>query len=503
MQRYLKYVLKNIEPIRIADDSTSQNGQTNCLRYIPGTSVRGVIINALSGEKDFEQIKKTLFSNDVRYLNAYLMADERELLPSPKGFYEDKRVAAGKKEIQNVVSDGTFTEGYKRASLGRYCYFEEDCIRFFSVPTGSDMKIKINVGAGEKKNVFRNEYVCEGNRFCGYIAVNDEDLAKRFSNILKGTVMIGNGRSAGLGKCRVLSCEYIEALPYGEYVPDEDLRDSCYMFLLSNTVMRGEEGEYCGLDMNVLKSQMGVESLSIEACSTSTVEVKGHNRVWGVKTPSVVMYEQGSVFRLGFSGTLTKERIRRICDEGIGVRKNEGFGRVLFLKHYDSIRFKLTGETKRDMPDSSEEEREDREVLRIAAKALYRKQLHDAAMRFILQNPLPRSQTSSSQLGILESFASSYRYEPDQAYRSINAYFEHAAEKSERQNVHKKRNSITGVEKLMRNIMDKPLTELLQPEDRADSIMGIHKSQLLSETEEKQFRLNLMTEMIRYENKKG
>ena len=53
MTEYIKYQIKNIEPLRIADDSTSQNGQTTTLRYIPGTTIRGWIINQLAKRADF------------------------------------------------------------------------------------------------------------------------------------------------------------------------------------------------------------------------------------------------------------------------------------------------------------------------------------------------------------------------------------------------------------------------------------------------------------------
>ena len=45
--KYIRYIVKNDEPLRIADDSTSQNGQTVTLRYIPGTTIRGYIVNQL------------------------------------------------------------------------------------------------------------------------------------------------------------------------------------------------------------------------------------------------------------------------------------------------------------------------------------------------------------------------------------------------------------------------------------------------------------------------
>ena len=150
MSTYLKYTIKNMEPVRIADDSNSQSGQTETLRYIPGTTIRGMIIHALSEKQDFEEIKKELFSSRVRYLNAYISTDDEELLPSPKGFYEDKTNVEGKKQIQNVVLNGEFSEGYKRAALGRYCYMESDCIHYYNVDIGSDMKIKININKNEE-----------------------------------------------------------------------------------------------------------------------------------------------------------------------------------------------------------------------------------------------------------------------------------------------------------------------------------------------------------------
>ena len=176
MSIYLKIVFKNLEPVRVADDSTSQSGQTVTLRYIPGTALRGVVINTLAQDKDFEVIKKSLFSTNIRYLNAYLTDGDRELIPSPKGFYEDKMQCQGRKPLDNVVINGEFEEGKKRASLGRFSYMDKECIYYYNVDTGSDLKIKIN---DEKQNVFRHEYICAGYTFTGYIAVDDSALRDR------------------------------------------------------------------------------------------------------------------------------------------------------------------------------------------------------------------------------------------------------------------------------------------------------------------------------------
>ncbi len=504
MSEYLKIVLQNTEPVRISDDSTSQSGQTVSLRYIPGTAIRGIVVNALAKEEDFSEIKKTLFSPAVRYLNAYLTDGERELIPSPKGFYEDKTEAQGKKELDNVVVDGAFTEGLKRASLGRFCRIEDGCIFYYNVDTGSDMKIKINLGEGEKQNVFRNEYIAPGHVFTGYIAVEDEAVKERIKDVFAGDILVGNGRSAGLGRCKVLSCEYTERLPYQEYLADTDQPDSCYMMLLSNTVMRDETGELCGLNLKKLEEQLGVEELRIRYCSTSTVEVKGYNSVWGTRTPSAVMYEQGSVFHLEYKGILTAERMRAVCGKGIGIRMNEGFGRVLFLNDYETIRYKKAEYYTRKIVCAADRQYpEDKETLRIAARGWYRNVLKRAASHYVVEHPLPRGKISNSQLGTLESYTTAYKYESQEAERMIKRYLQHTDSKAENARVQKTKNGVKELERYISHIMDTDIETLLKIETKdKESIMGIPKKELFTSEELGKMKLELITRMIRYDNKK-
>lgn len=548
MSEYLRIVLQNIEPVRIADGSTSQNGQTVTLRHIPGTAIRGLVVNALAKEKDFEEIKKTLFSPQIRYLNAYPSANRevldekkigekkpegkeadrkkpegkeadrngpdgkelKELIPSLKGFYEDKTAAEGKKELQNVFTDHDLA-GKKRAALGNFCYIDGDCIHYCSVGTGSDMKIKINIDpkAGEKQNVFRHEYIAANHVFTAYIAVDEPSLKDRIQQVFDKDVIIGNGRSAGLGKCRVLSCGYVNTLPFQEYLAKGNQEGSCYMMLLSHTAMRDGNGELCGLNMEELASQMGVTGAKIGFCVSSTVNVHGYNRTWGVKTPSAMMYEQGSVFRLEYTGTLTEEKMQEICDTGIGIRRNEGFGRVVFLENYEKIKYKEKlpnpAENRKGMEKegSGKEPPEDDETLKRAAKCYYRNVLDRAMERYVVENPLKKGNLSNSQLGALESFATAYQYNPQEAKDTIGRYLGHAGKKEEDHRVQKERNSIKELRKYVDKVFGTGIEELLSVETKqADSIMGIPKGKLFTEEEIDRMKLGLITKMIRYDGKK-
>ncbi len=506
MRRYLRYVLMNVEPIRIADDSTSQSGQTMTLKFIPGTTIRGLVVNALSRGKEFDEIRQALFSSDVRYLNACVSVEGKELFPSPKGFYEDKSEAQGKKRIENVVVEGAFREGMKRAALGRYACIEDDTVRYYGVETGSDLKIKINVSE-EEQNVFRNEYITAGHFFTGYIAVEKPELEEAVKGVFDKMVILGNARSAGFGKCRVVSAEYVDKIPYGELLPGTDRKGSCYMMLLSNLAMRDENGEICGLNLKQMEKLMGVEHLSVKYCSTSTVDVRGYNRTWGIHTPSVTMYEQGSVFHLVYEGTLSAERMAAISDSGIGIRKNEGFGRVIFLDQYEKVTWKARGE---ETPEgksapaaarSAEACGEDAEVLKLTAGNYYRNLIRRKMREYVVDHPLQKGALGSSQLGKLEALTTAYKYDPAAGKKAIEQYFSHAEEKEANRKTQKARGSIKGLVREVRKVFDADLNGLLGLET-GDTIMGVDIKELLTEEDVYRLKMKLLTELIRYDNKK-
>ena len=510
MSTYLKYTIKNMEPVRIVDDSNSQSGQTETLRYIPGTTIRGMIIHALSEKQDFEEIKKELFSSRVRYLNAYISTDDEELLPSPKGFYEDKTNVEGKKQIQNVVLNGEFSEGYKRAALGRYCYMESDCIHYYNVDIGSDMKIKININKNEEQNVFRNDYIAAGHTFTGYIIADRKDILEKMKDIFSEKVILGNGRSAGLGKCRVINCDYSDTIPYAKYMADTDQENECYMMLVSNLIMRDQKGEICGFSEEMLKKleeKMQVKNLKIGYCATSVIDVRGYNRTWGIKTPSMRAYEQGSVFHLCFDGLLKTEKMQEISEQGIGIRLNEGFGRVLFLKNYEKINYKIAEayfckENKSKIKIELSEE--DKEVLKNTAKIYYRNLIQKRMEQCIVlwakeHEAVFGRQISNSQLGSVEAFLMKNRYNPEEAKRTILDYLKHAEEKEENNNTQKQHGSVKVLKKFINKVFQEDFSKLLGISKT--EIMGYPVKELLSVEEIERVKLELLIEMIKYKNK--
>ena len=498
----LRYEIRSTEPVRIADNSISQMGQTATLHYISGSAVRGAVVGKLVDAGIFDDLKTDILSEKTAFFNAYPSNGEgADLLPAVKGFYEDKNIAE-KKSVQNVVVNGEFTEGWKRSSFGDVVALEGDTIKGFSVPTGSDLKIKIG------DNVFRNEYVRAGIRFVGYIQADDV-LAEKIKEAFGKEIVLGNARSSGLGRCEVVKVDAFSGVPYGSYADEGDSAGSLYMMLLSDTAMRDEGGEYCGLDLAQLEQLLGVQNLQIKTAATSVRKVCGYNRTWGLYVPSVTMYEKGSVFHLTFDGTCTANAKKRLMLQGIGIRKNEGFGRILFLKDYEKLTARVQTvllSTDRTAASSDRDEA----TLLIAAKNYYNLIRERAIEEYIVRYTLEKGKISSSRLGVVHSILESNRYNPQAVESTLARYAEHDQEKEGRQKKHIDRGgSSAEIISFINGIFAKPLDDTLK--EKADAktasilsgreIMGIDKDKLINTDEEEVRKIAFILRLLKYDNK--
>lgn len=519
MAQYLRYVIKNLEPVRIADGSTSQRGQTNTLRFIPGSAVRGYVVNAFArNDPDLAETGEILFSNRIAFLNAILASDTHTLLPSPKGFYEDKSLADDKKRIANVVVDGSFDEGFKRASLGRYCYIDGDCIHYYGVRTGSDMRITVN-SKDNKRSVFRNEYIEEGQYFEGHIRLSGESQVDDVIKALfeeKKKIVLGNARSSGMGTCQVVTSEVTDSIPYADEVPA--LQDEAYLMLLSDTVLRGANGELCGMDpgkkefCDLMETMLGVTELTIPFASTSTRRIQGYNRKWGTAVPSVLAYEAGSVFHLKFKGTIDREHAAKLYNDGIGIRKNEGFGRVLFLKDYDRVQYKIAEsdpwKNRARTGTVSQYKDYEKKTIETVALGLYKNALDDAMEYYVNHNSFSRNDLSSSQLGTLEARIMCSRYAPEKMLGEVDKYFDHLEKKSNNQRVQNTRASGVELHAQIRKMLTDPLEETLfsgqkkWPFREKGKVMGLPVDDFFGEKKEAQYKMKLLVRMIRFDHKK-
>ena len=264
--------------------------------------------------------------------------------------------------------------------------------------------------------------------------------------------------------------------------------------------MRNEFGEYVGLDLKTLEEKMGVKNLRIEYCSTSTVNVKGYNRTWGSKIPSITMYEQGSVFKLKYDGIVPVKNMKKIMQSGIGVRINEGFGRVLFLRDYESVKYKMEGSVTEPEFMSADKHYSDNVILKLIAKNYYRKMIDEEMQKRILNGT--DNISARSQVGNVRALLESNRYDAIKGTEIVKDYFEHSSYKEDNKKVQNQKASIKPFMKKIIAILEQPLAKTLEIEN-IKSVMGVPVENLFSENELQRMKFDYILNLMKYDNRKG
>lgn len=276
----IRYLLHTDSPVMMTDLNRSKDNSYETREYIPGSAIRGLVVGKLAKEKPdwFAEHRTEMLSDAIRFLDAIPVAEKKAALPAIKGFYENKDESV----FETVMKDGSFTPGLKRAKLGGFCAIEGDTLEFWR--TATDGVTRILRGKGEaEKTMFQTRYISKGQTFEGYIELDDPGMSEVIGAALPKTLWIGADRYDGFGKCTMVSCEAVNQPAWREtygYQKQEDLTRELYLLAISPFTMMNAAGDPCGLSTEGLAEMLGVGSVEVSVCSTSTSEYGAYNRAF-------------------------------------------------------------------------------------------------------------------------------------------------------------------------------------------------------------------------------
>ena len=396
----LRYRLRAVTPVcipwlrRSGAAFGDERNFTESHSYIPGSSMRGMVLSALAQQDAqwFEENKNTLLRN-VTFHNALPMDKGHSVIPTPMGFYDEKN---GTSPYSVLLRD--VEPGHKRVPLGQFCYTENGKIHGSSPKMVSALRI-----SREERQMFTLRAMAPGTELEGFISLPDPLLAARISGAFQEYIWVGAYRYGGFGLCEVtlLDAAQPDTSGYG-YGETDQIPTRLHMLLLSPGSM-SVGGEPAGLDETALARLLGVEQVKIGRSASSVTEMAGFNRTWGCAAPAVAMYEAGSIFTLECSEAPSWSRLHGLEEQGLGIRRNEGCGRVLFFKDFAG-RFAGHALAEGELFIPSAESR-----------------ARQARIRFLL-TPL-KTGLSTSQLGELQTICR------EKTVDEVEAYFRHNMEK--------------------------------------------------------------------------
>lgn len=364
----LSYTLRLIEPVLVK----SLEGDINSAQsqgYIPGSVVRGALVSEYLKEKKIVNIDATekkfrslFLNNDTRYLHAFPDGDGKRSIPIPlswkikKGYSPEENGSAA--DVFDISQELPEEDDLKPVGGVSYWKREENTIYINEPPFQTNIHNQRDPVKGRATEqhgaIFRFEALASGLLFRGIILSEDEEnlnvLMKLMSN---KEVMLGKSRTAGYGRAKIedvddLSLEYREEWYWkkgdSEEGFDEDDEENdvdqaendpteteIHRFTIhfhSAALIRDNRGQYSLDPRAAIETCLGCK-LKEKGIFRKGEIIGGFNRTWGLQLPQVMAIAPGSVFVYEAESSVSKKRLRKLEETGLGERKSEGFGELL------------------------------------------------------------------------------------------------------------------------------------------------------------------------------
>ena len=381
--KYLKYYLSLDEPVKMGMQGNQAN--SNALSYIAGSSIRGAVINELSKVVNNDILKDHI--KNTRFYDAYIVAGDKCLLPVPFVYY------AGKHDIRNndrelsenrnaglKVNTRTIDppcEGEQRVDVGGFCNIE-DKLYVQKVRKIANMHISISKGSAANK-MFRYEAIDKGQIFSGIITCSD-DYIDEYISVLKDKIFyLGGSKGSGYGRCRVIRTEKIS---YEEIMAQYGIKrrndsDTLYIYALSNLLLFDENGCACGEPpLDWIKEKLKLNNIELIKSYVQTTIASGYNHTWRAGNVMQDAVKAGSVYVYRIEGEVDQDAIENIEKEQIGLRKQDGFGRIIINPDFEIneriiLQHEIGKECVKELSDT------DRSVLELVQKSVNQERINN------------------------------------------------------------------------------------------------------------------------------
>lgn len=345
----LRYTLHTLSSVLI----TSSAGETNTVEtmpYIPGTAVLGSLAHrymkeycANTAPHTDAVFRRWFLEGGLTFTNAYIMNSDTQAVYFPAPHSVVKKKYGNPKScpaFDLLFTDPEEIEESTEGMQGKFIAITGKTIetgkigRSLNFHHARDPK----TGTPEDERFFNYESLDAGQRFVGWI-VGDATELQAFRDFLEqkalvpeATLYVGRSKNAQYGKVEMqveanLMQEFFSEIPRED--PDElDIEDGgVSMTLLSDLILYNGYG-FAVADIRELEKHLPC-AIAPEKSFLKTGIVEGFYSAWGLPRPTETCFQAGSTFLLRASEK-DEEALLALQQQGIGERRHEGFGRVVF-----------------------------------------------------------------------------------------------------------------------------------------------------------------------------
>jgi CRISPR/Cas system CSM-associated protein Csm3 (group 7 of RAMP superfamily) len=343
------------------------------LDYIPGSALRGAMASRFierhgKPEDNWGKFKKYFCSDMVRFENIYMAEGSHYVFPIPlssktckayNGFLCDDEQTGSHHGVSDYLTKGIPDYCPK-------CKHEtplENITGFYSVPCPDsytqiksvDLKKRFSIHNEIEDETQRTkegilytlEQIGEEQEFTGSIICADKGIRDDFTNDVIGEddefyLYVGQARSRGMGQIGIKGAFDDFSLDQGFFPPLEErfneFDENCFSVTLYSDVILVDEylRSLTYLSSTYLSKILKVELDLVKTFSSYHIVSGWHS---GARLPKEddVAISRGSTFLFRYNGNEREELVnglKTLEEEGIGLRRNEGFGRLIICDPY-------------------------------------------------------------------------------------------------------------------------------------------------------------------------
>jgi len=356
------------------------------LCYIPGSMLRGALARAI-GNPDRDEAARAEFQSlvlggNVAWLNAYPNHDNSRTLPAPPGLRRDKQQPGAANDPWDVfdlaVYDGRPGPTHELETDDGELHWPEESLAGLGesfVTLGSsgyrlspDVSGRVHQQRDRERGcswtdtsqrdekprgtLFAVESLDAGQTFQGAIQIragsdSERDaILKRIESLLGGNVLLGRSRRAEYGgDARITFCFDPNRRREWPRICWRGVINAGQLFrvqLVSPCLIRNQDtGQFdpAALADVIVEKLKGRAAVKCVRAGFETVG--GFNRKWRLELPQVLAVATGSTVVLQATDTISLSEIESLENAGLGERRTEGFGRIVFLEHSEHGQSKL------------------------------------------------------------------------------------------------------------------------------------------------------------------
>jgi len=382
---FLPYTLT----LRAPAIATALSGDPNSAAtqpFIPGGAIRGAVAARLLAEgepADSEVFRELILTGAVRYLHAYPEIDGQRAMPVPLSWRSEK---ARRDRVHDLAAFGDrVTEDDDAEDLADL-WPDEVLVSVgapFAAPSsaagarsiaapridarlhqqrdrvkGRPWTAQVDGREVPRGAIYAYEYLEPGQVFRGVVQVqlrtaaaeterlreSRDGYTQRIRALLDGRpILVGRSRRAGYGgDAEVRFGRVVTDAEYGNTSAalTGDLESGQRFRLLLVSAYVGRHPATGQNDPEALSYELRQRGLkaAIERRCWSFETVGSFNKKWRLEVPQATAASAGSVFVLRVEKPVPLALLRSIERAGLGERRVEGFGRVLFLRHDEEAR---------------------------------------------------------------------------------------------------------------------------------------------------------------------